>query len=195
MKKFATLCALALVAATAHAQFYKLHNVDLSGGAIGQSPTTLSTQNTGVIQTNTNSFGGLFSIKEHPVSWAGIEVNYGYTEMSEQYFASTYNARTHVDMHEATAAYIFHPHFRKLQPFVAIGGGAVDFVPNIGQNQWRGAGLVELGFDIPTSNPHMGFRAMGRELIYRDPNFGQPELASKQWVGITEPSLGVWYRF
>jgi hypothetical protein len=195
MKILASLCTLALAGGTAHAQFYKLHNVDIGGGAIGQTPTTLTTQTTPVIQTNTNSFGGLFSLKEHPVSWAGVEFNYAYTEMSEQYFAPTYHARTKTDMHEATAAYLFHANVRHIQTFLSVGGGAVDFVPFTGQNQWRGAGLVELGFDIPTRNPHFGFRAMGRELIYRDPNYKQPNLGSKQWVGLTEPSLGVWYRF
>ena len=68
-------------------------------------------------------------------------------------------------------------------------------MPANGQNQWRGAGLVELGFDIPTSNPHFGFRVQGRELIYRAPNYNQPALASKAWVGTSEPALGAWYRF
>jgi hypothetical protein len=198
MKKFLPLCAFTLAACTApmaHAQFYKIHNADISGSAIGQFPYTLTTNNSNIQQTNTESFGGLFSIKEHPVSWAGVEVNYAYTDFSEKFTAPSYTARTHTDMHEATAAYIFHAHIRHFQPFLAVGGGALDFVPRSGQNQWRGTGLVEVGFDIPTSNPHFGFRVQGRELIYRAPNFQQANLASRSWVGTSEPTLGAWYRF
>ena len=135
------------------------------------------------------------------MAFAGIEVNYGYTEFSEYYNTTDFRARVKTDMHEATAAYVFHPHFRHYQPFVTIGGGAIDFVPQLGQNQWRGTGLVEAGFDIPTKNPHFGFRAEGRALIYRDPNFGSstaansPSIGSKTWVVTDEPTVGAWYRF
>ncbi len=197
----APLCVAAAVCSQANAQFYKLHNVDLSGGAIGQFTPTL-TSNSSITNTATESFGGIFSVREHPFSFAGVEVNYAYTELSERYSApntgavgSQYTARTQTDMHEATAAYLFHANIHHFQPYIAVGGGALDFVPKLGQNQWRGAGLVQVGFDIPTSNPHMGFRVMGRSLIYRAPNYFQPNLGSKSWVATVEPSLGVFYRF
>ena len=197
----APLCAAAVLSSAANAQFYKLHNVDLSGGAVGQFTTTL-TSNSAITNTPTESFGGVFSVREHPFTFAGVEFNYGYTEFSEKYSApntgavgSQYTARTQTDMHEATAAYLIHPHFFHFQPYIGVGGGAVDFVPKVGNNQWRGAGLLEAGFDIPTSNPHMGFRVSGRSLYYRAPNYGQPNLGSKSWVVTTEPMLGVYYRF
>ena len=206
MKLFRTLaplCALTLVTAASHAQFYKLHNADISGSAIGQFTTPLTVNNPSIVQNTTDTFGGEFTLREHPVAWAGIELNYAYTEFNENYSftgnlltTGSYAYKVRTDAHEATAAYLFHPHFRKLQPFVAIGGGSIDFVPQTsGTNQWRGAGLVELGFDLPTSNPHFGFRIQGRSLIYRAPNFSQPLLASKSWVSTEEPSVGAWYRF
>ncbi len=206
MKLFRTvapLCVLTLAAASSHAQFYKLHNVDLSGSAIGQFTTPLTTNNPSVVQNTTDTFGGEFTLREHPFAFAGIELNYAYTEFNENYSftgnrinSDSYTAKVRTDAHEATAAYLFHPHFRKLQPFVAIGGGAIDFVPQpVGNNQWRGAGLVEVGFDIPTSNPHFGFRIQGRSLIYRAPNFTNPLLASKTWVSTEEPSVGAYFRF
>jgi hypothetical protein len=203
MKKYtyalATLGIFASTALTAQAQFYKLHNADIGGGAIGQFTTALPAQNSSNVQDfTTNSFGGMFTLRDHPVSWAGVEFNYGFTEYHHDY--SIYpsgTAQTKNDAHEATAAYLFHPHFRNLQPFIALGGGYIDFVPvqTGGQNQWRGTGLVEVGLDIPTSNPHMGFRVQGRELIYRSPDFGQSNIASRDWVATAEPSFGVWYRF
>ncbi len=203
LRTLAPLCALTLASA-ANAQIYKLHNADIGGSAIGQFTTPLTVTNPNVLQNTSNTFGGEFTLRDHPVAWAGIELNYAYTEFNETYSSpgnaivnGPYYQKVRTDAHEATAAYLFHPHFRKLQPFIAIGGGAMDFDPQVprGKNQWRSAGLVEVGFDIPTSNPHMGFRIQGRSLIYRAPNFYQPAFASKSWVSTEEPSFGAWYRF
>ena len=192
----APVFALSLAATAAQAQFYKLHNVDLTGSAVGQFTTPLTSNNTGVTQYTTDSFGGLFSLREHPVPWAGIEFNYSFTDFQERYVGPTYYQHVKTDAHEATAAYIFHPHFRKLQPFVNVGGGYIDFVPSVaGPNQWRGVGLLEVGFDVPTSNPHFGFRVQGRTLVYRDPNFYSSQIGSKTWVSTEEPTLGAYLRF
>jgi hypothetical protein len=206
MKWFRTLtplCVLALAATCSQAQFYKLHNADIGGSAIGQFTTPVTINNPAIVQNTSDTFGGEFTLRDHPVAWAGIELNYAYTEFNETYSftgnginSTSYTNKIRTDAHEATAGYLFHPHFRKLQPFVTIGGGSIDFVAQpVGHDQWRGTGLVELGFDIPTSNPHMGFRVQGRSLIYRAPNFSQPLLASKSWVVTDEPSFGAWYRF
>jgi hypothetical protein len=199
----ATLCGFALAAASARAQFYKLHNADIGGGAIGQFTESLPAQNASSIEDTThNSFGGMFSLRDYPVAWMGLELNYAYTEygrniINEQAVGG-YNQYVHNDQHEATAAYLIHPHlhYRSVKPFVALGGGYIDFVPSYaGSNQWRGTGLVEVGLEIPTSNPHFGFRLEGRELVYRHPDFNQSNLASRTWAATSEPMFGVWYRF
>jgi hypothetical protein len=198
----APLCGMLIAAASAQAQFYKLHNADLGGGAIGQFSEALPPQNpSSIVDTTHNSFGGEISLRDYPVAWAGVEFNYAYTEYGRNIInegPTRYNQYVHTDQHEATAAYLFHPHFsyRGVKPFLAVGGGYIDFVPSYaGSNQWRGTGLVEVGFEIPTSNPHFGFRVQGRELIHREPDFNQPNLASRTWAATSEPMLGVWYRF
>ena len=193
----APLCALALAAVSAQAQFYKLHNADFGGGAIGQFTTPLTSNYTpnNVVERTHDTVGALFTVRDHPFAFAGLEFNYAFNDFNATYQASTYVAPTKIVSHEATAAYLIHPHFRKLQPFIGIGGGYTDFVPTSGQNQWRGTGLLEAGLDIPTSNPHFGFRIQGRELVYRAPNFYQPQLATKQWVSTEEPSVGVYLRY
>lgn len=189
------LCLLA-PALGAPAQYYKLHNADVTVSGVGPLTTTLT--DNGPAQTRTtDSAGFLFSLRDHPVAWAGIELNYGYDRFSEVYsspYIHPVSVKTNV--HEATAAYMFHPHFMHLQPFVNVGGGALDFLPSnsTAQNQWRGVGLVELGFDIP-AGPHAGFRVQGRSLIYRAPNFGTPALEARSWVVTDEPSLGAYLRF
>jgi hypothetical protein len=207
MKSLAALCLFSVAGAAAQAQFYKIHNADIAGSGIGQF-TTVLTSNTPIQARTTDSFGGLFSIREHPVSWAGIEVNYSYNRYTQDFTSPAnaaspvpYDARVKTNVHEATAAYMFHPHFRNLQPFINIGGGALDFAPTTvtsvatGSNQWRGAGLLEVGFDVPTSNPHFGFRVQGRTLVYRAPNYNNALLSSKSWVSTEEPTFGAYYRF
>ncbi len=190
-------CALAFAAVSAQAQYLKLHNTDIGGGAIGQFTTPLPAGNSSdVSQYTQDSLGAMFTVRTHPVAWAGLEFNYAWNRYTQYYTGPGYTARVKNNTHEATSAYLFHPHFRHLQPFVAVGGGYIDFIPNgAGQNQWRGTGLLEAGLDVPTRNPHLGFRLQGRELVYRNTNFYQPDLSSRRWVATSEPSAGVWYRF
>ena len=183
-------------ALAAHGQFYKLHNVDLGVNAV--SPFTKSlTNDSSSVQETTDTTGFLFTMREHPFAWAGVEFNYGYSKYSQVYIAPSASGRVSTYNHEATAAYLFHPHFRKLQPFVGVGGGAIDFLPANGSvsNQWRGAGLLEAGLDLPTRNPHLGFKVQGRGLFYRAPNFYNATLSSRAWVATVEPSAGVYWRF
>jgi hypothetical protein len=207
---------------SAHAQFYKLHGGTVSVGATGQFtedltsgasplnynvpfgtagvstyPETINNQQ----QFTTLSAGFLGSFQFHPKPWAGVELNYGFTHYSERYTfnystpASTQGVSVPTSAHEATAAYQFHPHHIPFQPFVNIGGGAIDFNPRGAMNQWRGAGLVETGFDIPTRSTHLAFRVQGRSLIYRAPNFDQPAISTRTWRANVQPGISAVYRF
>jgi hypothetical protein len=181
----------------AKAQFYKLHEADVSVGGTGQL-TTAVTEGNGNHQRTTDSTGLLLSLRDHPLAWAGVEVNYGYNRFTEDFITKgdQIHARVPVNVHELSGAYMFHPHFLHLQPFVNIGGGALDFVPTARPgDQWRGIGLTEVGFDVPTSNPHFGFRVQGRALIYRAPSFDISAVATQKWVVTTEPSLSAYIRF
>ncbi len=192
-------CALALLPAVGFCQFYKIHDADLAAGGTGQFTTSITSQNNVTHQATTDSVGFLGSFREHPLAWAGVEVNYGYTPFTERFTNNSYVllANVPVSMHEFTAAYMFHPHFRRLQPFVNAGGGALYFhpYPVPVTTQWRGTGLFEIGADIPTKNPHMGFRVQARSLLYRAPNFKNANIASSRWVATNEPSAGVYIRF
>ena len=165
----------------------------------GASPLSLGVSNQQ--QFTTDSPGLDVSFQFHPKPWAGVEINYGYTKHSEvfqfNYSNATAPLSTHIstDMHEATAAYQFHPHHIPLQPFVNIGGGAVDFVPNGGSNQWRPAGLLEVGLDLPTHYKHLGVRIEGRSLYYRAPNFNSSAFSTHGWRVTEEPSASLYYRF
>lgn len=130
------------------------------------NPTVVSNQQ----QYTTTSTGFLASFGLQPFKGLGVELNYGFTHYSERYAFNyaitpvTQTASVPTDQHEFTGAYMVHPKHIPFQPFVGIGGGAIDFAPRNASNQWRGAGLLETGFDIRTRNPHLSFRVEGSTL-------------------------------
>ena len=218
--KHAVPLCLMLAAVSAQAQFYRLKGatVSISGtnlwatpvtndatpatAIVGTPPNALRETVSGQQQSATSKPGVLASVGFHPFSWAGVEVNYQFAQFDEEYsfyYSSlpTFKQfqRVPVAFHEATAAYQFHPPHIKFQPYVNIGGGAVDFLPYLANEQWRGAGLVETGFDIPTMSPHVAIRVQGRALIYRAPNFNNSALSSRSWRVTEEPTAGLVYRF
>jgi len=153
-------------------------------------------------QATTLSPSFVFMLRDQPKSWAGIELNYQYSKFSERYYLvapgspNPKGATNAVDFiptsfHEATAAYMVHlMPGKKIRPYAAIGGGYLDFVPtNQLSNQWRGAGLVDLGVDVQTVSS-LGFRFGARDLAYRAPNFGSSELSSSRWVSTEVTSKG-----
>ena len=160
-------------------------------------PTTVSNQQ----QYTTDSVGFLATFGLQPVKAAGFELNYGFTHYSERY---TFNyavdnssraASVPTDQHEFTAAYMIRPKHIPFQPFIGIGGGAIDFAPSNASNQWRGAGLLETGFNMRTRNPHLSFRLEGRSLYYRSPNYYQAAISSRSWRVTEQPSISAFYSF
>lgn len=217
------LPALALLAASASpaqvAHYAKTHGVSISVGATGNFATPLTsnprtlTYPTGANNTETiygqnqyitSSPGFLTSFQFHPVPWAGVELNYGNQHYSERFnynLASkpgTFTTKFPTTTHEATAAYQFHPKHIPFQPFVNIGGGAINFIPTAGgPSQWRGAGLVETGFEfaMPYTSRKLALRIQGRGLFYRAPNFENTLLSTRTWRVSSEPSASFVYRF
>jgi len=148
----------------------------------------------------TDSTGFLATIRSTPFWGTGTEINYGYTQLSEEYraaFVPGVYTRSVVpaSMHELTGAFVWESHYRGVKPFLSLGGGAIDFVP-LGnqQHQWRGAGLAEWGLDIPASR-HLGIRVEGRGLFYRAPNFNVSALESRSWVATVEPAVSLYTRW
>jgi len=203
-KRFlSSVFALAFIGAatTGQAQVYKFHGADIGVDATGQYTTSITSQTDSTNGTplphqgTTDSPGVLVTLRDHPVAWAGVEVNYQYTKFDERFVSGTQPTSLTTNMHEATAAYLFHPHMRRLSPYVGIGGGALDFIPvEHLTSQWRGTGLVDVGLDMQTHS-RLGFRIGARDLIYRAPNYGQSQLASSRWVSTEEPYGGVYIKF
>ncbi|HXB61977.1 MAG TPA: hypothetical protein VNU94_03890, partial [Acidobacteriaceae bacterium] len=97
---------------------------------------------------------------------------------------------------EVTGAFLFESHLRGIRPFLALGGGSIDFIPAFAglHNQWRATGLAEAGFDLPAGR-HFGVRVQGRGLFYRAPNFNNSALQTRTWVATVEPTVGLYARW
>lgn len=208
-----------------HSQWWKLNHGSVSVGGTGQFTTELTsdpqtvatTSNDATVaafgqnQKTTWSAGFLTSLQLAPRSWAGVQVNYGFSHYQERYTYNLSNVAAQqsyavpADWHEATAGYLIHPKHIPFQPYVVVGGGAIGFRPDrnafnklsvsYDSPQWRGAGLLEAGFDLPTPNKHIGFRISGRSLYYRAPNFGNSTISTRSWRVTTEPAISAYYKF
>ena len=171
--------------------------VPATGG--GQLSQTVTNQQ----NNQTSKPGVLVSFGFHPVPFAGIGINYQFAQFDEVYFynySSTptvgRQTRVPVAFNEFTGTYQFHPPHIKFQPYVNVGGGYIDFLPYLANNQWRGTGLVEAGFEFPLSKyPHLAVRLQGRALIYRIPNFDNPGISTRNWRVTEQPTAGFAYRF
>ena len=179
---------------SAQAQIYKFHNAEVAVGGTGQYTTSITSQLLAPHQAQTNSVGFLLSYRDDPFRRGFVELNYQYSSFSERFVSQvapyTQNSIP-AGFHEGTAAYVVSPHYRKLTPFVGVGGGVAYFNPSSptrAHTQMRPAGLVEFGLDVPTSNRRLGFRLESRALAYRAPNFNNPDLATHRWVIQSEPS-------
>ncbi len=180
----------------------RMHDiVDFAAGATGQYTQPMTSHGPASVWT-TDSTGLLLSLRALPRFGSGVELNYQYTKFSEVYntpIGGGVYVRTSIptSFREVTGAFLFHSHnLWGAQPFLSLGGGAIDFVPRAGgyHNQWRGAGLAEFGFDVPFSR-YVGVRLQGRRLFYRAPNFNNGAVESHSWVATVDPSASVYLRW
>lgn len=189
-------------ATCAQGQFYKIRGLEAGASATGRYVTPISNENS-VTPRPTEGVGLLVTLRAAPKSWLGLEANYGLNHYNERYSTQgvtdrTVNDRINTYQHEATLGYVLHlKTLYGIQPFVVVGGGATDFLPRGGgQNQWRGAGMYEVGFDyIPKRSPHVGFRIQQHALLYKAPDYYQNALRSNTWVHQSSPAAGVFVRF
>ena len=190
--------------------YWHTHGFDLAGMINGrlQQPITDETPN---LAGQTLNAGFLGTIREHPVSWAGIEFDYGYNKYTEHYRTQPAGGVVNyvpIQQHEATAGYVFHIKTPWVQPFVVLGGGGVNFrssrvQPPAGSglngqygDQWRGAYMANVGFDLTSKRAkNFGVRIQEHSLFYKAPDFYQASFRSNAWVHQALPSIGFFYRF
>ncbi len=155
----------------------------------------------GIQDTPTDSLGVLATVRQSFHPWLGYEVNYSYTRFSWKY--STIPFPVQNNLHEVSGAYLLQGPtipFLGLQPFGAVGVGALIFLPTTtgGQKynqQTRVPLLYELGVNYPILTSHLGLRFQYRGLVYKTPDFNSASLTTNARRQTSEPSLGAYLRF
>lgn len=176
-----------------------LKNLDGAVSVFGQTSST--TNGDGVRDKPTESMGALATVRQSFHPWLGYEVNYSYTRFTEKYSTIPFGVQNNV--HEVSGAYLLQgPTFPilGLQPFGAVGVGALIFLPTTtgGQKysqQSRVPFLYEVGVNYPLLTSHLGLRFQYRGLLYKTPDFNAALLTTNARRQTSELSLGAYFRF
>jgi hypothetical protein len=174
-----------------------LKNMEGAVAVFGQFTGT--TSGNGVTDSPTESLGTLATFRQSFHPWLGYEVNYSYTRFTERYSTIPFGVQNNVN--EVTGAYLVQgPSFLGLQPFGAIGFGALIFLPTTvgGQKypqQNRIPLLYEVGVNYPLITSHFGLRLQYRGLSYKTPDYNATLLTTGTRRTTSEPSVGAYLRF
>jgi len=176
-----------------------LKNFEGAVSVLGQFSGT--TSGDGVQDRPTDSMGALATARQSFHPWLGYEINYSYTRFTERYSTIPFGVQNNV--HEVTGAYLLQGPtipLLGLQPFGAIGAGALIFLPTTvgGQKysqQTRVPLLYEIGVNYPILTSHLGLRLQYRGLNYKTPDFNATLLTTGTRRTTSEPSVGAYLRF
>jgi opacity protein-like surface antigen len=201
MKKIAIIAFLLAVCVAAGRAQESRQDISLSGTGLIEPFIASST----TIQVHsTTAYGGLLSYRFMLTPSSAIEANYGITYKNNINFLENltnhYNVPTRTQ--EISGAYVRTFNFRKFNPFVEAGPGALIFLPirnsglgNIDAKQQTSiGGLYGAGVAYEIS-PSFDIRAEYRGFVTKVPTFGLTYLATNKWYNIYEPTIGVAYHF
>jgi opacity protein-like surface antigen len=207
MKKIALFALLlAVCVATARAQESR-QDISLSGTGSIEPFVASSTD----VQVHSNTaVGALLSYRFMLTPNSTLEANYGITYRNTMRFiaGNTNVVKVNVRMQEISAAYVRSFTFKKFNPFLEAGPGAMIFLPirNTGttsldvKQQTEIGGLYGGGIAYEIS-PSFDIRAEYRGFVTKVPNFGQTSstnqinLSTNKWYNIFVPTIGVAYHF
>jgi len=180
--------------------------LDLSIGAAGVFSKS-STSSTGSLTLDpTNSVAEFGSVRWHFNRKHGIELNIGHASDSQFFTLPPNDFRIRTDIYEYSGDYVFSPiRTRRFSPFLLAGAGALRFNPGSTyidgslslfpvKNQTAIALLYGAGTDYHLWRIFSA-RLQYRGLIYKNPDFGQPNLATHAKGHLAEPAVGIVVKF
>ena len=204
MKK--NLLFLALLTGLSACAFAQESRQDVSVSAMGLFPP--SAIGNGVHETPTYTLGGLASYRYMLTPRSAIEANFSYSQNSEHFVTPSNDIRVHARNLEFSAAYVFNFTFRKLNPFIEAGPGAIMSRPILDKGTQTfdtksntNPGLLFGGGIAYEISPSFDIRAQYRGFFSKVPNFGlsgggTAANFSTGRYGVTNlPAIGVAYHF
>jgi opacity protein-like surface antigen len=200
MKKIVFLvCLLAVCVATGRAQESR-QDISISGTALIE-PFVASSTNVQV--HSTTAYGALASYRYMLTPSSALEANYGITYQNTiSYTVNPNFYRVLTRTQEISGAYVHSFTYKKFNPFLEAGPGALIFLPiqNSGttthdaHQQTSVGGLYGGGIAYEIS-PSFDIRAQYRGFVTKVPTFGNPQFVTNRWYNIYMPTVGVAYHF
>jgi outer membrane immunogenic protein len=203
LKSGAILAVVFLSVYFAAAQEYP---VDVS---VGAGPAlSLSTSGNQTTQTVTKSGVGLGTIRLNLTRKSSLDFNYGRIRNTQIYSSNPYLYRIQDTITEYTGDYVYHPfRWHGFHPFVLAGAGVLRFYPDYkgitinqiytalpAMNQTRASFLYGGGFDYRVTK-RWAVRVQYRGFLYKVPDFKVSNLFTGATGNLSEPSVGVVFRF
>ena len=200
MKKIALIAFLLAVCVAAGRAQESRQDISLSGSALIEPFVASSTD----VQVHSNTaYGALLSYRFMLTPNSALEANYGITyENKINYYVNPNHYQVNTRTQEMSAAYVRSFTYRKFNPFVEAGPGALIFLPirNSGttsldvKQQTSIGGLYGGGIAYEIS-PSFDIRAEYRGFVTKVPTFGVSQFTTNKWYNIYNPVIGVAYHF
>jgi outer membrane immunogenic protein len=200
MKKIALIAFLLAVCVAAGRAQESRQDISVSGTALIEPFMSSST----TVQVHSNTaYGALLSYRFMLTPSSALEANYGITYQNKiNYYVNPNHYQVLTRTQEISFAYVRSFTFKKFNPFVEGGPGALIFLPirNSGttildvKQQTSVGGLYGAGIAYEIS-PSFDIRAEYRGFVTKVPTFGNPQFETKRWYNIYNPTVGVAYHF
>jgi hypothetical protein len=148
--------------------------------------------------------GSLVSYRFMLTPSSAVEANYSVTYQNKINYlvGNTNKYQVLTRTQEMSAAYVRSFNFRKYNPFIEAGPGALVFLPirNSGttsldvKQQMQMAGFYGAGVAREIS-PSFDIRAEFRGIVTKVPTFNLSQFTTNKWYNIYMPTIGVAYHF
>jgi len=193
-----------LLASFAAAQEVERFNFALSGAGVFSKTSTSSDGSLTLKPTTSGAQIGSFRWRLNHLH--GLEVNIGHTNNSQVFALPPNSFRMGTGITELSGDYVLSPmHRDRWEPFLFGGAGALRFNP--GSTYINGLlapfpvkQRTALGFLYGGGTDYrlwrfVSLRLQYRGVIYKTPNFGQPNLATHAKGHLAEPAFGIVIKF
>jgi opacity protein-like surface antigen len=200
MKKIALIAFLLAASVAAGRAQESRQDISISGTALVEPFIASSTD----VQVHSNAaYGALVSYRFMLTPSSALEGNYGITYQNKiNYYVNPNHYQVLTRTQELSAAYVRSFTFKKFNPFVEAGPGALIFLPirnsgttNLDVKQQTSVGGVYgagIAYEI---SPSFDIRAEFRGFVTKVPTFGNTQFNTNKWYNIYYPAIGMAYHF
>ena len=200
MKKIASVVFLLVVCVAAGRAQESRQDISISGTGLIEPFIASSTD---VQVHSTTGYGALASYRFMLTPSSALEANYGITYQNQiHYYANPNNYNVLTRNQEISAAYVRTFNFRKFNPFLEAGPGAMIFLPirnsgttTLDVKQATGVGGMYGAGVAYEISPRFDIRAEYRGFVTKVPTFGVSQFTTNKWYNIYVPTLGLAYHF